>query len=95
MKSPLFHLLPVLIVLTFKAYTQAGIAVGQMQGCDNQIEAFMTKWNLPGTTFALAKNGKLMYMRGFGYHDLAQTDSVQPYHLSIPTCHFSRELLRY
>jgi CubicO group peptidase (beta-lactamase class C family) len=81
MKSPLFYLLPVLFVLTFKAYTQTGIAVGQMQGCDNQIEAFMTKWNLPGATFALAKNGKLMYMRGFGYHDLAQTDSVQPYHL--------------
>ncbi len=74
-------LITILLGIGAQTVAQTGIPVTQMQSCDSQVEAFMTKWSIPGATFAMAKNGKLVYMRGFGYEDLAKTDSVQPHNL--------------
>jgi len=37
--------------------------------------------SIPGATFALAKDGKLVYMRSFGNANIAGTEPTQPYHL--------------
>lgn len=60
---------------------QTGIAVPSMSHCDQAITQFMTTYNIPGATFAIAKAGKLVYMRSFGTADLAETEVTQPHHM--------------
>ncbi|MDX2286132.1 MAG: serine hydrolase [Bacteroidia bacterium] len=63
------------------AQAQTGIAVSQMTSTDQVLANFMQQYNVPGGTFAIARQGKLIYARGFGEADLAGTEPVQPYHL--------------
>ena len=44
--------------------SQTGIPVSEMNDCDNLTKYFMNKHSIPGGTFALAKNGKLIYVSG-------------------------------
>ncbi len=67
--------------LMMSAHAQNGIAVPQMSNCDNLFTQFLNQYNIPGATFALAKNGKLVYMRSFGDADLAGQEETQPYHM--------------
>lgn len=67
--------------LFIQGYAQTGIAVPEMSNCDNLVSSFLSQYDIPGATFALAKDGKLVYMRGFGEADLAETEPTQPYHL--------------
>ncbi|MEL6676222.1 MAG: hypothetical protein AAFR61_28710 [Bacteroidota bacterium] len=60
---------------------QQGIPVPVMATCDNLVSNFLSQYNIPSATFALAKDGKLVYMRAFGHADIAQTESTQPYHI--------------
>lgn len=73
--------LAIACTLAFPAFSQTGLGVPQLQSCDNLVNNFLNQYSIPGATLAIAKNGKLIYMKGFGYHDIAQTDSVQPHHL--------------
>ncbi|MDX2245817.1 MAG: serine hydrolase [Bacteroidia bacterium] len=68
-------------LLCVRSFAQTGIAVPQMSNCDNLVNNFLTQFNIPGATFAMAKNGKLVYMRGFGEANLAGTENTQPYHM--------------
>jgi CubicO group peptidase (beta-lactamase class C family) len=40
----------------------------------------LRKWSITGASVAVAKNGKLIYARGFGYTDTISKEEVQPYH---------------
>ncbi|MFT3934349.1 MAG: serine hydrolase [Chitinophagaceae bacterium] len=60
---------------------QTGIPVPQMTQTDNLINNFLTSYGIPGATVAIAKDGKIIYMRGFGYSDIAKTTPTQPYNL--------------
>jgi CubicO group peptidase (beta-lactamase class C family) len=42
---------------------------------DNKIEQFMEKWEYPGATLAISKNGKLVYSKAYG---LADVEANQP-----------------
>jgi CubicO group peptidase (beta-lactamase class C family) len=85
MKNPTFRhicrLSLVIMVSALSATAQTGIAVPSMSQCDAQMQAFMANYQIPGATLAIAKNGKLVYMRGFGYADQAGTELTQPYHM--------------
>lgn len=72
-----------LILLTFLLSTKAqnGIDVPEMANCDNLVTQFMNTHGIPGATFAMAKNGKLVYMRSFGHADLDKTEDTHPHHL--------------
>ena len=61
--------------------SQTGVGIPQLQNCDNLVQTFLNNYNIPGASLAISKSGKLIYMKGFGYSDLAQTDSVYPYNL--------------
>ena len=52
-----------------------------MSQCDTQMQTFLTNYQIPGATFAIAKNGKLVYMRAFGTANQAGTEATQPYHM--------------
>jgi len=43
---------------------------------DSTINAFKTKWRIPGISVAIAKDGKLIYAKGFGYADTAAKEPV-------------------
>lgn len=70
-----------LILLISISFAQQGPAVPQMGHCDNQVTAFMNTYNIPAATMAIAKDGKLVYMRSFGHANLAETEPTQPYHM--------------
>lgn len=47
--------------------------------CDKIVESFMHKWSITGASVAIAKDGRLVYARGYGYADTAEKTEVQPY----------------
>lgn len=56
-------------------------AYESMQGFDEQIEAFMNKWNVVGASVAVVKDERLIYSKGFGFADKENDIEVQPKHL--------------
>lgn len=65
--------LTLLLLFTFivlsPGKSQTGIPVPEMVQSDNLIKNFLTKYNIPGATVAIAKDGKIVYMRAFGYQE--------------------------
>jgi D-alanyl-D-alanine carboxypeptidase len=43
---------------------------------DTKIEAFLTKYNIPGASFAVSKNGKMVYAKGYGFADKEKNEKV-------------------
>jgi CubicO group peptidase (beta-lactamase class C family) len=62
-------------------FAQTGIPAGSMGQCDTQIQTFLANYQIPGATYAIAKNGKLIYMRAFGTADRVEAEPTQPYHM--------------
>ncbi|HEY8560353.1 MAG TPA: serine hydrolase [Pyrinomonadaceae bacterium] len=62
-------------------FAQTGIPAGSMSQCDTQLQTFMNTYQIPGATFAVTKNGKLIYIRAFGNANQAGTEATQPYHM--------------
>ena len=62
-------------------FAQTGIPVGSMNQCDTQMQTFLNNYQIPGATFAISKNGKLIYMRAFGTANQTGTEATQPYHM--------------
>jgi CubicO group peptidase (beta-lactamase class C family) len=48
-------------------------------GCTRVIESFLKKWSIEGASVAIARDGKLVFAKGFGYADTAAGTEVQPY----------------
>ncbi|TCO09247.1 serine hydrolase domain-containing protein [Natronoflexus pectinivorans] len=48
---------------------------------DQQMNRFMNRWELMGASVAIAKDGQVVYARGFGYSDAENEIPVEPYHL--------------
>jgi CubicO group peptidase (beta-lactamase class C family) len=56
----------------------SGSPVAGVELYDQAITGLMQKWNLPGTAFAVAKDGKLILARGYGYSDFEARHAMQP-----------------
>src|SRR4051794_9285304 len=69
------------MVFAWPIFAQTGIPAGSMGECDKQMQTFLAKYQIPGATFAITKNGKLIYMRAFGTANQAGTEATQPYHM--------------
>lgn len=72
-------LLPFLFFCAMQINAQTGIPVPAMTQADNLIKTFMTTYQVPGLTVAMAKDGKMVYSRAFGFQDIAKTIPTQPY----------------
>jgi CubicO group peptidase (beta-lactamase class C family) len=68
-------------LLGLHSLAQTGVAVPTLTHCDATVQQFMQRWKVLGASVALAKDGKLVYERAFGYADVARTVPLQPYHL--------------
>jgi N-acyl-D-amino-acid deacylase len=55
-----------------------GDAVPGLESYDRIIREIMQKWSIPGAAVAVAKDGRLVYARGFGYADVAAGELVSP-----------------
>lgn len=82
------NLLLCLFIFFFRCcFAQTGIPVPQMTQCDAQVQQILSNYNIPGATVAISKDGKIVYMRAFGYQDVARTIPTQPYTLfRIASC---------
>jgi uncharacterized protein (TIGR03437 family) len=78
MKRSVLSILLCLVAVTLPAAAQTGIAMESMRAFDDGIQAFMNRWSVPGAALAVAKNGKLIYARGFGMADTAISQPVEP-----------------
>ncbi len=47
---------------------------------DSKVQAFMTAYNIPGASLAVTKNGKLVYIKGYGVANKATGEAVTPAH---------------
>lgn len=66
---------------------QTGIPVPQMTQSDVIIKNFLSTYDIPGATVAIAKDGRIVYMRAFGFSDISRTIAAQPYNLfRIASC---------
>ncbi len=61
-------------------YAQTGLALQETNACDEINADFISRWEIPGASIAIAKGGKLFYTRGFGQVDQNTAELTQPYH---------------
>jgi CubicO group peptidase (beta-lactamase class C family) len=47
---------------------------------EKTVSAFMRKWSITGASVAIAKDGRMIYAKGFGYTDTLTKEETQPYH---------------
>ncbi len=52
----------------------------EFSGAERTINSFMRKWSIAGASVAIAKDGRLIYARGFGFADTTMMTETQPYH---------------
>lgn len=51
----------------------------EYEGIEKTINSFLHKWTIEGASIAIAKDGRLIYARGFGYADTASKSEAEPY----------------
>jgi CubicO group peptidase (beta-lactamase class C family) len=51
----------------------------EFEGHDGMIRSFMNRWSIQGASVAIAKDGKMVFARGYGMADTASATEVQPY----------------
>lgn len=47
--------------------------------CDRIIESFIRKWNITGASVAVARDGKLVFAKGYGFADTSEMTYIQPF----------------
>ena len=51
----------------------------EFNGIEKNVNSFLRKWEIAGASMAIAKDGKLVYARGFGFADTTDKIPAQPY----------------
>ena len=57
---------------------QTGIDVAGMEKFDELIPALLEKWDIPGGAVAIAKDGRLVFAKGYGFADIESEEPVLP-----------------
>ena len=78
-------MISLLLVISFYSCKKSGTDSGggtttqkDIPTIDNKISNFMTTHNIPGASLAVTKNGKLVYVKGYGLADQAAGTPVTP-----------------
>src|SRR4051812_37306359 len=69
-----------LLIFIKNSVAQTGMYIPELKTVDQAVLKFMKQWDIPGSSVAIAKDGKLVYARGFGYADTGTKELVQPFH---------------
>src|SRR5581483_9477087 len=59
-------------------FPASGNSVAALAPIDSLVVTMMSRHGIPGAAMAIAKNGKLVFARGYGWSDLATNEKVQP-----------------
>ena len=51
----------------------------EFAGMEKTINSFMHRWEIAGASIAVAKDGRLVYAKGFGFADKANNIKTEPY----------------
>lgn len=51
----------------------------EFEAAEKTVRSFMRKWSVSGASLAIARNGSLVYAKGFGMIDTLSGEEVQPY----------------
>ncbi len=51
----------------------------EFAGAEKTVNSFLRKWSIAGASIAIAKDGRLIFARGFGLADTASKTEAQPY----------------
>jgi len=60
-------------------FSNADFSSESYKAIDNKVERFMSYWNLKGVSVAIAKDGKLIFAKGYGFADVGKQTLVEPY----------------
>jgi len=74
-------LFPLWLMAALSSLAQTGMPALTMSHCDQAVGSFLSTYDIPGATLAVAKDGELVYARAFGHADLAGDEPTQPHHL--------------
>jgi len=72
--KPFFFLVLILFLFT-SAYPQE-IILYNGHTIDQYIEQAMARWNLPGMSVAIIRNGEVVFLKGYGVKELGKPDKV-------------------
>jgi CubicO group peptidase (beta-lactamase class C family) len=72
-------LLTIIFNIHSLSFAQSGMYIPELETVDEDFITFMQKWNIPGGSAALVKDGRLVYSRAFGYAESNIT--TKPSHL--------------
>lgn len=73
------YILVFLMLLGCFSYSQTGISTPDFNASDTYVKNFMTRWAVPGATMTISKDGKLKYLRSFGYANVEENILTQPH----------------
>lgn len=59
--------------------TNSNSSGSEFDGVEKVVDSFLRKWSIAGASIAIARDGKLIFARGFGYADTATNTETQPY----------------
>lgn len=74
----MFKRIFLLLAATIAALAQTGVAVPELAVVDRAVLQVISKYKVPGIAVSIAKDGKLVYARGFGTADLVSGEPTQP-----------------
>jgi CubicO group peptidase (beta-lactamase class C family) len=82
-RRPLAVLLAALAILLSATIARAdppvtGTALPGLSAFDSAVIGLLEKWKIPGASLAVAKDGRLVLARGYGYSDVGQGKPVTP-----------------
>jgi D-alanyl-D-alanine carboxypeptidase len=87
MNKRLCNCLIVVVIFTFISCkksdggsTTASATQTDISTVDSKVAAFMNSYNIPGASLAVTKNGKLVYMKGYGKANTTTGELVTPAH---------------
>lgn len=69
------------VSFSMMTFAQTGIEVPEMTVCEAEFQNFISTYDIPGMTIAMAINGKLSYARAFGKADIGLSEDMQPYNM--------------
>ena len=58
-----------LLLLSHIGFTQDAAIQKKLAGFDKEMEKNLKDWNMPGVGIGIIKNGKLVFVKGYGYRD--------------------------
>lgn len=59
-------------------YPMSGRPLAGMDAFDRQFVELMQQWAIPGAAVAVAKQGRLVYARGYGWQDMENLQAMEP-----------------